>query len=161
MARSPRLRRASPPVGSKFLPCNNPFFPLPTAVEPRLRLHIEDVRVQFEKDLKEGGGYVTLPKALALKYANADRSTEEDRFVLMGFSASLRILVVCHCYRRSEETIRIISARKATKSERAVTSERWRIREKNMIFPRQNGIHTRSTLKNRSRSDWMKRPLTI
>jgi integron integrase len=47
---------------------------LPAAVEPRLRLHIEDVRVQFGKDLKEGGGYVTLPKALALKYANADRA---------------------------------------------------------------------------------------
>ncbi|MGE5790136.1 MAG: integron integrase [Syntrophaceae bacterium] len=47
---------------------------LPAAAEPRLRLHIEDVRAQFEKDLKEGGGYVTLPKALALKYANADRT---------------------------------------------------------------------------------------
>lgn len=62
----------------------------------------------------------------ALLMADPDHSTEEDRFVLMGFSASLRILVVCHCYRRSEETIRIISARKATKSERAVYSERWR-----------------------------------
>jgi integron integrase len=47
---------------------------LPASVELRLRLHIEDVRAQFEKDLKEGGGYVTLPKALALKYANADRT---------------------------------------------------------------------------------------
>lgn len=63
----------------------------------------------------------------ALLLADPDHSTEEDRFVLLGFSASLKILVVCHCYRRSEETIRIISARKATKSERAVYSERWRI----------------------------------
>ena len=63
----------------------------------------------------------------ALLLADPDHSTEEDRFVLMGFSASLRMLVVCHCYRRSGETIRIISARKATKSERAVYSERWRI----------------------------------
>jgi integron integrase len=47
---------------------------LPAAVEPRLKLHIEDVRVQFEKDLKEGGGYVTLPKALTRKYPNADRA---------------------------------------------------------------------------------------
>lgn len=47
---------------------------LPASVEPRLRHHIEDVHVQFEKDLKEGGGYVTLPNALALKYANADRT---------------------------------------------------------------------------------------
>lgn len=63
----------------------------------------------------------------ALLLADPDHSTEEDRFVLMGFSASLRILVVCHCYRRSEKTIRIISVRKATKSERAIYSERWRI----------------------------------
>jgi len=45
---------------------------LPAAVEPRLKLHIEDVRVLFEKDLKEGGGYVKLPKALKRKYENAD-----------------------------------------------------------------------------------------
>ncbi len=37
-------------------------------------LHIEDVRVRFEKDLKEGDGYVRLPKALARKYPNADRA---------------------------------------------------------------------------------------
>jgi integrase len=37
---------------------------LPAAVEARLKLHIDDVRVQHEKDLKEGGGYVKLPKAL-------------------------------------------------------------------------------------------------
>lgn len=47
---------------------------LPAVVEPRLKLHIEDVRVLFEKDLKEGGGYVTLPKALGRKYPNADRA---------------------------------------------------------------------------------------
>jgi integron integrase len=47
---------------------------LPAAVEPRLQLHIEDVRVQFEKDLKEGGGYVRLPKALGRKYPDADRT---------------------------------------------------------------------------------------
>jgi uncharacterized DUF497 family protein len=62
----------------------------------------------------------------ALLIADPDHSTEEDRFILMGFSASLRILVVCHCYRRGEEIIRIISARKATKSERVQYSERWR-----------------------------------
>ncbi|MBP2674962.1 MAG: Integron integrase IntIPac [Deltaproteobacteria bacterium] len=47
---------------------------LPAAVEARLKLHIEDTRVQHEKDLKNGGGYVTLPKALGKKYVNADRS---------------------------------------------------------------------------------------
>jgi integron integrase len=47
---------------------------LPAAAEARLKLHIEDTRVQHEKDLKNGGGYVTLPKALVRKYVNADRS---------------------------------------------------------------------------------------
>jgi hypothetical protein len=62
----------------------------------------------------------------ALLLADPDHSTEEDRFILMGFSASLRILVVCHYYRRADQTIWIISARKATKSERTEYSERWK-----------------------------------
>jgi integrase len=47
---------------------------LPAVVEPRLKLHIEVVRVQFEKDLKAGDGHVRLPKTLARKYPNADRA---------------------------------------------------------------------------------------
>ena len=47
---------------------------LPAAVLSRLKLHMEDVRVRFEKDLRDGGGYVTLPKALGRKYPNADRA---------------------------------------------------------------------------------------
>ena len=46
-----------------------------------------------------------------------DHSDDEDRFILLGFSSALRLLVVCHCYRENESTIRIISARKASKSE--------------------------------------------
>jgi len=46
-----------------------------------------------------------------------DHSESEDRFVLLGMSSALRILVVCHCYRENDEQIRIISARKATKNE--------------------------------------------
>jgi uncharacterized DUF497 family protein len=45
-------------------------------------------------------------------------STEEDRFILLGFSANLRLLIVCHAYREDDEVIRIISARKATPNER-------------------------------------------
>ena len=47
-----------------------------------------------------------------------DHSNEEDRFVLLGLSIKLRVLVVCHCYRENENVIRIISARKATAAER-------------------------------------------
>ena len=46
-----------------------------------------------------------------------DHSEDEDRFVLLGFSSSLRMLLVCHCYRREGEVIRIISARQATTRE--------------------------------------------
>ena len=47
-----------------------------------------------------------------------EHSDEEDRFVLIGFSIKANLLVVCHCYRNSDLTIRIISARKADKVEK-------------------------------------------
>ena len=47
-----------------------------------------------------------------------DHSEAKDRFVLLGFSAKLRILVVIHAYRQNENEIRLISARKATRNER-------------------------------------------
>ena len=46
-----------------------------------------------------------------------EHSTEEERFIILGFSKKANLLVVCHCYRASETVIRIISARKATKTE--------------------------------------------
>lgn len=45
-----------------------------------------------------------------------DHSESEERFILLGFSERLRLLVVCHCY-REDDVIRIISARKAVRSE--------------------------------------------
>ncbi len=47
-----------------------------------------------------------------------DHSKDEDRFILLGFSAKLRLLVVAHAYRQDETEIRIISARKAIRKER-------------------------------------------
>jgi uncharacterized DUF497 family protein len=46
-----------------------------------------------------------------------DHSIEEDRFIILGLSKLLKLLVVCHCYREDEDTIRIITARKAAKNE--------------------------------------------
>jgi len=46
-----------------------------------------------------------------------DHSEDEDRFILLGLSYSLKVLVVVHCYKDEENIIRLISARKATKSE--------------------------------------------
>ena len=45
-------------------------------------------------------------------------SDEEDRFIILGFSSALLILVVCHVYREGDRVIRLISARKATRNER-------------------------------------------
>ena len=47
-----------------------------------------------------------------------DHSEEEERFIILGLSEKLNMLVVCHCYRENDEIIRIISARKATKNEK-------------------------------------------
>jgi hypothetical protein len=43
-----------------------------------------------------------------------EHSEHEDRFILLGLSSSLRLLIVCHCYRSAGNVIRIVSARKAT-----------------------------------------------
>ena len=42
-----------------------------------------------------------------------DHSMDEDRFIMLGISQRMRLLLVCHCYREDDEQIRIISARKA------------------------------------------------
>jgi len=46
-----------------------------------------------------------------------EHSVDEDRFILLGLSYKLKVLTVVHCYKDSEENIRIISARKSTKNE--------------------------------------------
>jgi len=51
-------------------------------------------------------------------FDDPDHSDDEERFLLLGLSSMLRVLVVVHCLRDRGDTIRIISARKATKTER-------------------------------------------
>lgn len=58
--------------------------------------------------------------------SDPEHSEDEERFVLLGLSISLRVLVVCHCYRRSGEVIRIISARKADGDE--IDQYQWWLR---------------------------------
>ena len=48
---------------------------------------------------------------------DTEHSIDEERFILLGISSGLRLLVVCHCYREDDMVIRIISARKATRNE--------------------------------------------
>lgn len=61
----------------------------------------------------------------AVQFFDPDHSEEEDRFILLGMSFKLRVLVVCHCYRESEAVVRLFSARKADKDEER---EYWRRR---------------------------------
>ena len=51
-----------------------------------------------------------------LRY-DSDHSLDEERYIILGISSSLRLIVVCHVYREENAIIRIISARKATKQE--------------------------------------------
>jgi uncharacterized DUF497 family protein len=51
--------------------------------------------------------------------ADPEHSDLEDRYILLGMTIRLNILVVCHCYLEEEGIIRIISARRADPSERA------------------------------------------
>ncbi|MBU0474788.1 MAG: BrnT family toxin [Bacteroidetes bacterium] len=46
-----------------------------------------------------------------------EHSATEERFIILGLSAKLKLLIVVHTYKGNDEVIRIISARKATKSE--------------------------------------------
>ena len=52
-----------------------------------------------------------------------DHSQAEDRFIILGISCTMRVLVVCHCYKENDIQIRIISARKADKKEQ---KQYWR-----------------------------------
>lgn len=70
---------------------------------------------------KHGVSFEEARSAFLDEYARVlpddEHSEDEERFLLLGMSASLRVVVVCHCYRRKDEVIRIISARKADRDE--------------------------------------------
>ena len=56
----------------------------------------------------------------AIEFFDPDHSKDEDRFLMLGLSCRLRILVVSYCSRKQGSEIRLISARKAAKSEEKV-----------------------------------------
>ena len=55
-----------------------------------------------------------------------DHSSDEERFLLLGMSGALRVLLVVPCVREAGSVIRLVSARKATRSERAQYDARWK-----------------------------------
>lgn len=50
-------------------------------------------------------------------FEDPEHSENEERFLILGFSESARMLLVCYCLRSRDTIIRIISARRATKAE--------------------------------------------
>ena len=54
-----------------------------------------------------------------VQFFDDDHSSDEERFLMLGMSSEAKLLIVCHCERDHGTTIRIISARKATRRESA------------------------------------------
>jgi len=79
--------------------------------ENKARDNLEKHKVSFE----EAQTVFSDPNARVI--FDTEHSSDEERFILLGISSGLRLLVVCHSYREAEMLIRIISARKATKNE--------------------------------------------
>ena len=64
----------------------------------------------------------------AATYEDEGNFQDEERFIIIGFSESQRLLTVCHCYRENDAVIRIISARKATKQEEKLYGGAFNVR---------------------------------
>ncbi len=89
-----------------------------------------DRKKAAENQRKHGVSFEEAQSVFADEFAilldDPDHSVDEARFLLLGLSARLRTLVVSHCYRKADEVVRLISARKATRQERGVYNRRWR-----------------------------------
>jgi uncharacterized DUF497 family protein len=77
----------------------------------KARLNLQKHGVSFEEALS------AFYDEFAIEYVDTGHGDDEDRYLLLGMSRSLRILMICHSFREEEGVIRIISARKATKRE--------------------------------------------
>jgi uncharacterized DUF497 family protein len=62
----------------------------------------------------------------AIVLPDPEHSPTEERLVLIGLSVVLRVLVVVHCGPQPSGAIRLISARRATRSERGQYATRWK-----------------------------------
>ena len=56
----------------------------------------------------------------AVRIDDDEHSQEEERYIIIGVSRKERELMVCHCLKDDGDTIRIFSARRATKTEKAI-----------------------------------------
>jgi uncharacterized DUF497 family protein len=84
-------------------------------------LHFEwDKRKSIENERKHNVSFEEAQTVFyddnAREFFDPDHSDDEDQFLMLGISARMRVLVVCHCHRQGKN-IRIISARKADNEE--------------------------------------------
>jgi len=80
--------------------------------ENKNQLNIKEHKVSFQ----EAETVFYDPNAKIIH--DPDHSIEEDRFIIIGISKLMKLLIVCHCYEENEDTIRIFSSRKATTKEK-------------------------------------------
>lgn len=83
----------------------------------KAKINVEKHKVSFEE------AQSVFDDDAARLIFDPDHSEDEDRFILLGLSYSLKVLVVVHCYKDKENVIRIISARKASKPEEKTYKE--------------------------------------
>lgn len=79
--------------------------------------------LRFEWDERKNR---TNQKRHGISFEEAETTFFDEHAILLGFSVRLRVLVVCHCHRRRDDVIRIISARKADAEEQADYTARRR-----------------------------------
>ena len=90
-------------------------------------VHMKELRFEWDSkknrtNIKKHGvsfeeAQSTFKDEHALQFFDPDHSELEGRFILLGMSWKLRVVVVCHCFREDDLVVRIISARKADQSE--------------------------------------------
>jgi hypothetical protein len=80
----------------------------------KARQNVKKHRVSFEE------ASTVFYDERAIEFFDPDHSEEEDRFLMLGISWRLRVLVVSYCLRREASEIRIVSARRAAKKEEKV-----------------------------------------
>ena len=79
--------------------------------ENKNRIHLEKHGITFEE------ASTVFFDDRAILFDDPEHSIDEDRFLLLGMSETAKACIVCHCYRKSDTVIRIISARQATRKE--------------------------------------------
>lgn len=80
-----------------------------------------DERKNESNKRKHGVSFEEAQTAFYDEYAtlffDPDHSEREERFILLGVSVKLNVVIVCHCCREKDNVVRLISARKADKNE--------------------------------------------